>query len=113
MGNRGIGIGGLDHPEHTVVLNQPGPAAAELGNGRRLKFLFELFHRSEIAFDFGLQLRARFAAAVFAHGFPEKGMVPGLCRIVENARGLRLADGRTDDVVKIHGRIQGVFDQVI
>src|SRR5258708_10877209 len=85
-----IRIAGFHHLEFLTVLNQPGPAAAELPHGSRRQFLLACLDAAESRFHQPFQRRRRLAAALGLQASPVERVIPCLRRVVENGDGVGL-----------------------
>ena len=85
MGDRGVGVEGLDDLQVAAFDHQPGPAAAELADTGCLELFLELIQAAPSGVDLVGQIAAGLAAAAGLHAFPIKRVVPDLGGVVENA----------------------------
>ena len=86
-------VGRVDDVDRTVsFLHQPGPAGTEVGRGGLGEFFLELVQRTPLGVDRVGQCATRSAAAVRLQAIPEKGVVPDLGGVVEQAAGRLLDD---------------------
>src|SRR5690606_21664403 len=92
-GERRGGIAGVDDVERTVgLLDQPGPARAEVAGGGLVEGVFEGVEAASLAVDGVGQLAGGRAARVGSQAVPVERVVPDLGRIVEHAAGRLLDD---------------------
>src|SRR5271165_20353 len=68
-------VGRSEYRETRSVVDQPGPARAELVDARRLQRGLEVGERAECGLDSARQGAARGAAAAGAHALPEERVV--------------------------------------
>jgi hypothetical protein len=109
FGERGAGVGGVQQVDTAVgVLDQPGPAGAEVGSGGLAEGLLELVEGAELGVDGVGQGAAGLAAAVRAQAVPVEGVVPDLGGVVEDAAGRLFDDVFQGQVLEL-----GAWDQVI
>ena len=88
MAHGGVGVGGLGDLDGPLLGDEPGPAAAELGDAGVLELFLELVERAERGVDGGRDIVRGLAAAARFHAVPVKRVVPDLRGVVEHA-GLR------------------------
>jgi hypothetical protein len=110
--DRRVGIAGRADLELVVGEAKPGPAAAELADRRCLEGGGEGGEAAQILLDPISDSPAR-RATLGQHGMPEKIMVPGLGRIVEQGRLVLLAGGSPDDRLQALVGELGVGDQLV
>ena len=85
-------IGRRDDGEAVGVLDEPGPAGAELVDAGGLEVGLELVERAELGVDRGGQVAARRAAALRAHELPEERVVEVPAAVVAHDAALVLGD---------------------
>ena len=99
-----------------LVLDQPGPAAAEAARPGRREFFLERVEAAEGGFDVVAQFAGRFAAGVRAHDFPEEGMVRVTAAVVAHGganvfgHGVEILDQILD---RFRGELGLVFERVV
>ena len=109
-GQRGTGGAHVDDFERAVGLfDQPRPARTEVADGRCLKRLLEVIHRTPFGLDGLAQRASRFAATLRRQAVPEEGVIPDLGGVVVDAAGWCL----DDDVFEGQIFVLGALDQVI
>src|SRR5205823_15020185 len=79
------GVRGRGDLELAAFSDKPTPAAAELTDGSGLELLLELVETAAVAVDSLRDVSARRSAPVRLHAVPEKGVVPHLGGVVEDA----------------------------
>ena len=84
------GIAGIDNGDGTIsILDQPGPARAEVVHGVVSELLLESFKRTECRVDGARQFASWLTATVRTQAVPVECMVPGLGGIIENSAAER------------------------
>src|SRR5207237_3116886 len=100
FGQRVDGIRRPGDRELAAACDEPGPAAAELADCRRLEIVLELGEAAEVAVDRLGEVAARGAATLRLHAVPEEGMVPHLGGVVEDAGLGGILGGRLDGLLE-------------
>src|SRR6185369_12896853 len=84
LGDRRHGVGGRGDLELAVAVHEPGPSAAEAVDGGLRELLLEFLETAQVRVD-ALREGARgLRSARGSQAVPEEGVVPGLCRVVED-----------------------------
>src|SRR6266567_4544705 len=88
---RHFGVGGAHDLERIPVNDEPGPSAAELLHRGGDEFLLDGVETAEFRLDPVGERTARLAPALGLERTPVEGVIPGLCRIVEQLALVRLS----------------------
>src|SRR5487761_772498 len=83
LGERNLGVAGLDDLELAALLHQPPPPGTELRNGIGGEVLAEIVVAAEIGVDHRGDTARRLATAAGPEALPVERVVPGLGGIVE------------------------------
>ena len=98
-------VGGRENFQMVSVKHQPCPAASELGNRSRCKFLFEIFKGTKVSFNLFSHRAVEGSASLRCHHFPEKGVVEITAAIVSHSaadvfgKKIQVADEITDRLI--------------
>src|SRR5579862_207829 len=106
-------VGRLLDRELAVLVDQPGPARAELPDARRLELLLELVEAAEGLVDRARDVARRRSAAVRLHHRPEQVVVPRLGGVVEDADLVVLLPSLADDLLERLVGKRAVADQPV
>src|SRR6185312_3302799 len=111
--DRRVGVRGGDDLELAArTLHQPGPAAAELADGRLLEGLVEFLDAAEARLDRVGDL-AGGRAALRGHALPVEVVVPDLTGVVEDALFLVVAGRLLDDPLQVHVLVRRAADHLV